>query len=720
MSELKRKKVGLFIENSDHYNMETIRGAFYACLELDQDLVVFTGSGTTKRGSFERLLNKNYAYELSDYMDMDRILVPVGSIMIGQNNMNKYLGHFKTPIITLNYDNDNYYSFSYASDGIKDIAKYLIAQKKCKKIAFIGGPINKHSTYTRLHSFKEALKEYNLEYDEEYTCHCSNYTSDNHNSIRPFLISHPEIDGIICVTDNLAYCCYDILNEMNVQIGKDILIASFDDEVTSAYQTPPLASVHADSAYLAFTAVYRSNNHYEKVNEFISTKFMPRESIGVSNDDRNYVHYFLFHSFLKHEPLDHIAQGLAIYLCDDKVIFNDQLYSHIVDLFHNLLLSHDQCDNNILRKIDELLPLVLTENSSTHIDIIKLNYIIDEIYQLKSQILKQKILRTHIHIYHQIIMRYHSIKCNLYNTLTSHLLNINIINRLSMLNNSTYKFQSMISECISLLNIKHIMILTFPSVVHFEQNKSIEPPDELNILLYIKDGKRQSLSTNHCQLEDVLDFFPSHYKSVSSLSFNNDNYGLLITDHPFTRLADIDYISSQLGASIFITNMLEHLNMTSITDELTSIYNRRGIQKQIRIVINNLKENEYAYVIFIDLDKLKEINDRYGHESGDCAIIMASKILLGAFPDDIVGRVGGDEFLVIIKPDHLKIIEHIDDRIEAATKALEKEYQYPFTVSLSYGVSILDYYTDEHTIKDIIDAADNFMYEHKRKRRSNS
>jgi diguanylate cyclase (GGDEF)-like protein len=207
---------------------------------------------------------------------------------------------------------------------------------------------------------------------------------------------------------------------------------------------------------------------------------------------------------------------------------------------------------------------------------------------------------------------------------------------------------------------------------------------------------------------------------VSSLSFNNDNYGLLITDHPFTRLADIDYISSQLGASIFITNMLEHLNMTSITDELTSIYNRRGIQKQIRIIINNLKENEYAYVVFIDLDKLKEINDRYGHESGDCAIIMASKILLEAFPDDIVGRVGGDEFLVVIKPDHMKIIKHIDDRIEAATKALEKEYQYPFTVSLSYGISILDYYTDEHTIKDVIDAADNFMYERKRKRRSKS
>lgn len=447
---------------------------------------------------------------------------------------------------------------------------------------------------------------------------------------------------------------------------------------------------------------------------------MPRESIGISNNDRNYVHYFLFHSFLKHEPLDHIAQGLAIYLCDDKIIFNDQLYNRIVDLFHNLLLSHDQCDNNILRKIDELLPLVLTENSSAHIDIIKLNYIVDEIYQLKSQILKQKIDRTHIHIYHQIIMRYHSIKCNLYNTFTGHLLNINIINRLSMLNNSSYKFQNMMSECISLLNIKHVMILTFPSVVHFEQNKSIEPPDELNIILYIKDGKRQSLSTNHCQLEDVLDFFPSHYKSVSSLSFNNDNYGLLITDHPFTRLADIDYISSQLGASIFITNMLEHLNMTSITDELTSIYNRRGIQKQIRIIINNLKENEYAYVVFIDLDKLKEINDRYGHESGDCAIIMASKILLEAFPDDIVGRVGGDEFLVVIKPDHMKIIKHIDDRIEAATKALEKEYQYPFTVSLSYGISILDYYTDEHTIKDVIDAADNFMYERKRKRRSKS
>ena len=717
---MERKQVGLFIENADNYNMETIRGAYYACLDLKQNLVVFTGSGTTKRGRFDYLLNKNFAYELADHLNMDRILVPVGSIMIGQDKMKQYLDHFHTPLVTLNYDNPEYYSFSYSSDTIKDITTYLIAKKKCKTIAFIGGPRNKHSTYKRLNSFKEALKEFNYVYNDEYTCHCSNYTRHNHDIIEPFLKSHPEIDGIICVTDQLAYCVYDILHEMNVQIGKDILVASFDDEAGSAYQTPPLASVHADSAHLSYTAVYQSNMSYEKKNILIPTKFIPRESIGVNNTDRTYVHYFLFHSFLQHETFEQIAQGLAIYLCDDKFILNDELYKNIVDLFYHILLAYDHCKSDILKTIDTLLKQVLTEESSIHIDIIKMNYIIDEIFSLKNKIFKEKNKDTHIHVYHEIINRYHSIESHLYNSITNHLLNINIINRLSMLNNSSYKFKNMVYDCISLLNIQHLMIVTFPSVIRHHHNQPIVPPEELNVILYIKDGQRQKLPIDCCKLEDLLKFFPSPYKSVSSLSFNDDNYGLLITDHPFQKLADIDYISSQLGASIFITNMLENLNMTSLTDELTSIYNRRGMQKQLKILMNNLKKDEYAYVVFIDLDKLKSINDIYGHECGDQAIIMASKIILEAFPEDIVGRVGGDEFLVIIKPDHPKMIKNIDDRIKESTLRYEEEYQYPFKVSLSYGISVLDYYTDENTIKDVIDAADNFMYENKRKRRSES
>lgn len=95
------------------------------------------------------------------------------------------------------------------------------------------------------------------------------------------------------------------------------------------------------------------------------------------------------------------------------------------------------------------------------------------------------------------------------------------------------------------------------------------------------------------------------------------------------------------------------------------------------------------------LDKLKEINDHYGHEGGDQALRMAAEILSTVFHQDVVGRIGGDEFVVLLKPAHVAFLQNIDVAIKQATVNLSLIYRYPFKVSISYGVSVFDHQTSK-------------------------
>lgn len=86
----------------------------------------------------------------------------------------------------------------------------------------------------------------------------------------------------------------------------------------------------------------------------------------------------------------------------------------------------------------------------------------------------------------------------------------------------------------------------------------------------------------------------------------------------------------------------------SYTDPLTSLPNRRAIFKNLDALFSIARHVERTVIIaFIDLDDFKEINDLHGHETGDIFLVQVSQRLLAdASPDDIIGRLGGDEFLV--------------------------------------------------------------------------
>jgi two-component system cell cycle response regulator len=96
--------------------------------------------------------------------------------------------------------------------------------------------------------------------------------------------------------------------------------------------------------------------------------------------------------------------------------------------------------------------------------------------------------------------------------------------------------------------------------------------------------------------------------------------------------------------------MESELSLLAISDELTGLYNRRGfllLGSERMKMAHGLKKN--VLLFFADLDNLKQINDQFGHQEGDQALLKTAEIFRNTFRNsDITGRFGGDEFTALV------------------------------------------------------------------------
>ena len=185
------------------------------------------------------------------------------------------------------------------------------------------------------------------------------------------------------------------------------------------------------------------------------------------------------------------------------------------------------------------------------------------------------------------------------------------------------------------------------------------------------------------------------------------------------RTAELKKVNEQLQLELVTRKKLEEqMRTASITDELTGLLNRRGFlifaEKQ-RSIANRNKKN--FSLLFLDLDEMKRINDEFGHREGDQALMDISTILKKTFRvSDIIARIGGDEFAVLIteppSPTIEKTVaEHIQDNLRVHNERTEKGYR----LSISMGIVHYDS-AQPCQIEALLDRADTLMYEHKRQR----
>ena len=160
--------------------------------------------------------------------------------------------------------------------------------------------------------------------------------------------------------------------------------------------------------------------------------------------------------------------------------------------------------------------------------------------------------------------------------------------------------------------------------------------------------------------------------------------------------------------------MREELKQRATFDELTGCYNRASILSALEENVDSGRRQAERAVMFVDLDSFKEVNDRHGHAAGDELLRVVAERLRGALRDgDMVGRIGGDEFLVVC-PDiggaepAMKLAERLADTLcESVSPGMDGiGYQVSVGVVWSEGTA-----TDADAL---VALADRAMYESKR------
>ena len=169
-----------------------------------------------------------------------------------------------------------------------------------------------------------------------------------------------------------------------------------------------------------------------------------------------------------------------------------------------------------------------------------------------------------------------------------------------------------------------------------------------------------------------------------------------------------------------VRKKIDELDLIASTDELTGVYNRRGFYSFGETTLKFAKAMEQSgMIIYCDMDSLKKINDVYGHEAGDRAILAESIILKSNFrSNDIIARIGGDEFAIISPGLTKEALRGIRNQIDEDCKIWSGGNEQGFTLSISMGAVAYPSTKMGYKITPLLSEADSLMYIEKRAKKS--
>lgn len=250
----------------------------------------------------------------------------------------------------------------------------------------------------------------------------------------------------------------------------------------------------------------------------------------------------------------------------------------------------------------------------------------------------------------------------------------------------------------------------------------------MDILYELREGKRLPLRTF-----DSKELYPgySHEEGSSNLyifvPMNYLNYiiGYIAIKNAPKLLFNLDLGMFVNTMNVQLFSMRRHifserknleLKKIYMTDALTMMYNRMGCQKVLYDYISTRKEqNKKSILVFADIDRMKTINDVYGHLNGDFAIKATAETFKGCSPSEwLFGRYGGDEFIAV---GPLPESGSIEELILQISESMSREFaslNLAFILHASIGFTVIEPGEDA-SIDQYIDRADKYMYAEKEK-----
>ena len=287
--------------------------------------------------------------------------------------------------------------------------------------------------------------------------------------------------------------------------------------------------------------------------------------------------------------------------------------------------------------------------------------------------------------------------------------------------------------------ITDLVLIRHGHTAVFNNFQRYEPPLTSAARFCLHDGIRYTIEGSFPTLDILPPNLPGGNSPrayvVKPLFFGEEIYGYLLAGFK----PDLDHLVDEMRvhtASLIKSSLLleerivmEHrlkdaladlrsanrrLNTLSTRDDLTGLFNRRGFLQEAESYLSTCQDETHL-VGYVDMDNLKIINDRFGHEEGDLAIREVARILNASVRDrDIVARLGGDEFIVFVKGATDALIPVLEKRFTEEINGCALRQDKPYSVCFSWGFLLAG---RKDRLEDTIRKADERMLIEKRRKK---
>lgn len=761
----KRLNIGFFTCHLDNdYAYEVCKGVDCAAKELDVNLVVFPGMymnasyNDPKNARFDYQYNSIFYY--ASKHTLDALIVSIGSIgsFLSENDMIAFLSKFDIPIITIEIEVPGYpFLYTESKTGMRQAVEHLVKEHGKTKIGFVSGRKENADARERLNTYMEVLKENNIEVDEKRIVY-GNFSEFTEGIVGELLDRNPDLEAIVFANDQMVIGGYTAIKEHGLEIGKDILVTGYDDSPVSIVLDPPLTTVHNSVITMGYQSVFEAVNliNTGKTNlSILNSELIVRSSCGCGDYNLNNL-IEKQNSFS--DSVEKAVENIDEYLFHDykKTFYYKKLIDTVNPFFQSIIKpiivdqTYEFDSEAIVREAVKLLdsPVI-----NSHFNVDKTIHAICQLKELLIAMVDKDMEKTSIlsQLFNEVLeaLLLHT-SGTLYNTVRKHKSNV----WSSMyITRDTLTYSDDEEACFKLMMDKLVdsdyissYIYIYDEPVMLLPDGSWKVPKNLYLQVCNDKGKTTYLSGDSRLISSDEVFF-NHYTSydrrrtmvISPLFTNNIQYGLFVGEIDITHFDNIYPTTLQLSTSLnFISLMKQQLaiqkklaisatelnaknrllNELSITDQLTGINNRRGFLDSVQSYVNSsYNEGKRAMIVFADMDNLKQVNDIYGHKNGDFAIKSIANILKKSFDEnDIIGRIGGDEFVAFAFLDDVERPQAIRNTIASLSKELNDTCGKPYYIDISLGVYTFTC-TPSISIEEILHNADEALYENKKNKR---
>lgn len=210
-------------------------------------------------------------------------------------------------------------------------------------------------------------------------------------------------------------------------------------------------------------------------------------------------------------------------------------------------------------------------------------------------------------------------------------------------------------------------------------------------------------------------------REVRSLSAHKSEFGIFIeriivlVQSLMSKRAQAERLASRCRRlrkeNLALRDEVARLRLCSTLDELTGVYNKRGLECAYQSLISSISRGSTSAsaLAYIDLTGFKAINDKYGHAIGDIALVLVAEVFSRqSRPIDVIARLHGDEFVVLLSAVDVGKAHEILERMRKKVQRISHN-GLVLGLDFSFGISMVDPRTPK-SFEAILGSADSAMY----------